>query len=92
MSSFALANDANVDIFMTEYDCYLHSFEMKSQKYGILNVMCKSRVGLRLGRLPMVRRIFALQTLQFQKMAVRREFPCRAGIGQFRPDRCFVEG
>jgi hypothetical protein len=36
--------------------CSLHDSVTKSCKYGILNAKCKSRVGVRLGRLPMVRR------------------------------------
>jgi hypothetical protein len=43
-----------------------------------------------LGRLPGAEN-FVLEALQFQKIAVRREFPWRAGIVQYRPNRCFVE-
>jgi hypothetical protein len=39
----------------TTVACSLHSFVTKSYKYGILNATCKSRVGVRLGRLPKVR-------------------------------------
>jgi len=35
---------------------YLHSSVTKSYKYGILNAMCKSRVGVRLGKLQIMRR------------------------------------
>jgi len=37
--------------------CCLHSFVTKLYKYGILNVMCKSRVGVLLGELPAVQKI-----------------------------------
>jgi hypothetical protein len=35
---------------------------------------------------------FVFNTLQFQMIVVRREFPCRAGIGQYRPNQRFIEG
>jgi hypothetical protein len=44
MPRLASANDANIDIA-----CSLHSFIMKSYRYGILNAVCKSRIGVRLG-------------------------------------------
>jgi hypothetical protein len=67
--SFALANVANMYMFMILYDflCCLPSFVTESYMCGILNATCKSRVGMRLGKLPAVRRILFCGHCHFKR-------------------------
>jgi len=46
--------------------CCLHSFVTKSYKFGIMNVTCKSRVGVHLGKLPMMRRTLFCRRYNFK--------------------------
>jgi hypothetical protein len=68
-----VSNIHNINIF---YDfCLLPAyFGYITTKVRIWNARCKARVGVRLGKLPVVRRTI-LQVLQFQNMAVRRKPP-----------------
>jgi len=46
---------------------YLHNFVTKSYKYEILNATCKPRVGMRLGKLPVVRRTLFCRRCSFKR-------------------------
>jgi hypothetical protein len=65
--SFALVNVANIYIFMILYDCCLHSSVTKLYKYRIFNVTCNSRVGGRLGNLPVVQRTLFCRHCSFKR-------------------------
>jgi len=68
--SFALANVEDIYIFMILCDffaCCPHNFISKLYMYGILNTTCKSRVGVRLGKLPVVRRTLFCRRLSFKR-------------------------
>jgi hypothetical protein len=47
--------------------CSLHSFVTKSYKYGILDAMCKSWVGVRLGKLTVVQRTSFFRRCNFKR-------------------------
>jgi hypothetical protein len=67
--------------FSVTVACCLHSFVTKSYKYGILNAMCKSWVGVRLGELTMVKRT----------VYCRRCSSYAGHIDRYGPNQCFVE-
>jgi hypothetical protein len=54
--------------------------------------MYKSGTSVCLGCLPVVRRSFVLQALQFYWMVICRKFPDGASISHYSPNDFFVEG
>jgi hypothetical protein len=85
--SLALPNVKNNYIFIIQYFCCLQSFVMKS--YYVWNFERQMQIAGRCAPwwITSDAENFVLQTLQFQKMAVRCDFPCGAGTGQYGPNQ-----